>query len=74
MPHNSPAALIGPVLERIHQNASGRKYSKLRQDAKVGAADQHACVPPPPSAHSSCSMGGTALCLVVCVCWTVGPG
>lgn len=31
----SPAALLGPCIERIHQGASGRKYGKLRQDAKV---------------------------------------
>jgi hypothetical protein len=31
----SPAALLGPCIERIYQGASGRKYNKLRQDAKV---------------------------------------
>lgn len=35
MATQSPAALLGPCIERIHQGASGRKYSKLRQDAKV---------------------------------------
>lgn len=39
---HSPAALIGPVLEKIHHSASGRKYSKLRQDAKVGARARQA--------------------------------
>lgn len=31
----SPVALVAPCLERIHQNASARKYAKLRQDATV---------------------------------------
>lgn len=36
MAAQSPAALLGPCIERISQGASGRKYNKLRQDAKVG--------------------------------------
>lgn len=31
----SPAALVGPCIERIYQGATGRKYNKLRQDAKA---------------------------------------
>ncbi len=38
MAAQSPAALLGPCIERIHQGASGRKYAKLRADAKVGTA------------------------------------
>lgn len=35
MAAQSPAALLGPCIERIHQGASGRKYAKLRADAKA---------------------------------------
>lgn len=31
----SPAALVGPCIERILQGATGRKYAKMRQDAQV---------------------------------------
>ncbi|PSC72251.1 brefeldin A-inhibited guanine nucleotide-exchange 2-like [Micractinium conductrix] len=30
----SPAALVGPCIERILQGATGRKYAKMRQDAQ----------------------------------------
>lgn len=58
-PAPSPAALLGPCIERIIAGASGRKYAKLRQDAQVRggsvsaeAADVPACPAHMPSACS----------------------
>lgn len=52
-PAPSPAALLGPCIERIFAGAAGRKHTKLRQDAKVrrrlaavglpGLRGRHAC-------------------------------
>ena len=39
----SPAALVGPCLEKIHAAAVGRKYTKLRQDAQVRVPAQGGC-------------------------------
>lgn len=58
-PAPSPAALLGPCIERVIAGASGRKYAKLRQDAQVRggsvsaeAADVPACPAHMPSACS----------------------
>ena len=34
----TPQQLIGPCLDKIVDGASGRKYSKLKTDAKVSSA------------------------------------
>lgn len=39
----SPAAVLGPCIERIHTNATGRRNAKLRGDAKVGAGGLAPC-------------------------------
>ena len=42
-PAPSPAALLGPCIERIFAGAAGRKHAKLRQDAKVRQWELWAC-------------------------------
>lgn len=43
----SPAAVVGPCIERILAAATGRKYAKLRQDAQVRAGGCFYCVAVP---------------------------